>query len=457
MSLRVKLVLAVTSVAAVATVAVGVWSYRATGQRLRVEVDRSLDDAADDLLARTGPRDGRPPQYGGPNHRIDGDDLARPRQFQQIFVQTIDGSGAVLSSPSDLQLDVDQRDKTLAAAKVSNVVARRDVTVDGERFRVLTVPLGSGLGAVQLARSLAETDRLLDSLRDRTILAVVLVMLIAGALAWLVARQVTRRLVQLTAVAEHVAATGELDVSVPAGTDETGRLGSAFNAMLGALHRSKEDQQRLVQDASHELRTPLTSLRTNISVLRRYDHLDPDAWRRLLDDLDGETRELAVMVDELVELATERRSNEPEQLVSLGEVAAGAVERARRRTSRPIVLTADTSTVMGRSHALERAIANLVENAVKFDDVEGGPIEVTVHAGRVEVRDRGPGFDPVDLPHIFDRFYRAVSARARPGSGLGLSIVRAVVESHGGRVFAENRAGGGATVGFELPGTPTNL
>jgi two-component system sensor histidine kinase MprB len=319
------------------------------------------------------------------------------------------------------------------------------------------VPLGNGLGAVQLARSLAETDRLLASLRDRTILAVALVMIIAGALAWLVSRRVTRRLVQLTAAAEHVAATGELDVSVPVGADETGRLGNAFNAMLGALHRSKEDQQRLVQDASHELRTPLTSLRTNISVLRRYDHLDPDTRRRLLDDLDGETRELAVMVDELVELATERRSNEPEQLVVLGDVATNAVDRARRRTSRPIELVTDASTVIGRPHALERAIANLVENAVKFDDVDGGPIEVSVHACRVEVGDHGPGFDPVDLPHIFDRFYRAVSARARPGSGLGLSIVRAVVESHGGRVFAENRVGGGATVGFELPQTPTNL
>jgi two-component system sensor histidine kinase MprB len=454
MNLRVKLVLAVASVAAAATVAVGGWSYRAAGQRLRAEVDRSLDNAASDLLAVNGPRDYRPK---GPPRRLDGDDLARPRQFQQILVQVIDARGAVVSGPTDLRLGVDQSDETVAAAQGSAAWLRRDVTVDGERFRVLTAPLGNGVGAVQLARSLTETDRLLASLRDRTILAVALVIVVAGALAWLVARRVTRRLVQLTAAAEHVTVTGQLDVSVPVGADETGRLGTAFNAMLGALNRSKEDQQRLVQDASHELRTPLTSLRTNISVLRRYDHLDPDARRRLLDDLDGETRELAVMVDELVELATERRSNEPEQTVALGEVAASAVERARRRTSRPIVLAADASTVTGRPHALERAITNLVENAVKFDDRDGGPIEVNVQQRRVEVGDHGPGFEPADLPYIFDRFYRAVSARARPGSGLGLSIVRAVVESHGGRVFAENRPDGGAVIGFELPATPTNL
>ena len=97
-----------------------------------------------------------------------------------------------------------------------------------------------------------------------------------GLLGWLIARQVTRRLVRLTGAAEQVAATGRLDVAVPVeGTDEAGRLGAAFNEMLAALARSKDDQQRLVQDAGHELRTPLTSLRTNISVLRRYDRPRP--------------------------------------------------------------------------------------------------------------------------------------------------------------------------------------
>ena len=95
-------------------------------------------------------------------------------------------------------------------------------------------------------------------------------------------------------------------------------------------------------------------------------------------------------------------------------------------------------------------MGNLVENALKFDE-SGGPVEVVCSQGRVEVADRGPGFSDADLPHVFDRFFRATSARSRPGSGLGLAIVADVVEHHGGTVYAGNRPGGGAFVGFQLP------
>ena len=105
----------------------------------------------------------------------------------------------------------------------------------------------------------------------------------------------------------------------------------------------------------------------------------------------------------------------------------------------------------GRPLTLERAIANLVDNAIKFDEGGEAPIEVVVRQGRVEVLDRGPGIDPADLPHVFDRFYRASDARGRPGSGLGLAIVKDVVEVHGGTVFAAPRPGGGAVVGFKVP------
>ena len=124
----------------------------------------------------------------------------------------------------------------------------------------------------------------------------------------------TRRLARLTGVAEEVAATGRLDVPVPVGgSDEAGRLGTAFNEMLTALGRSRDAQQRLVQDAGHELRTPLTSLRTNVSVLRRHETLAPETRTRVIDDLDAETRELTGLVNELVELATDARDDEPAQ------------------------------------------------------------------------------------------------------------------------------------------------
>jgi two-component system sensor histidine kinase MprB len=163
------------------------------------------------------------------------------------------------------------------------------------------------------------------------------------------------------------------------------------------------------------------------------------------------------MVNELVELATDRRSEEPVVRVALREVAEQVAERARRRTDRVITVTADGSEVEGRRAGLDRALGNLVENAAKFaggGPAAAAPIEITVAAGRVQVDDRGPGIPEADLGHIFDRFYRTAEARSQPGSGLGLSIVHDVVIGHGGSVFAANRPGGGASIGFVLPLAP---
>lgn len=221
-----------------------------------------------------------------------------------------------------------------AAVRFPTDDLRRDIVIGETPYRLLTESRGDAGGAVQVARSLAENQRLLDSLRNRTIVLVLIVTMVAAGLGWLFAWQITRRLTRLTAAAEHVADTGRLDVDVAiSGADEAGRLGVAFTGMLAALADSKADQQRLIQDAGHELRTPLTSLRTNVSVLRRHPEMDPAEMGRLLEDLDGETRELTDLVNELVELATDRHDDEPVQTVTLAETAERVAERARRRTA----------------------------------------------------------------------------------------------------------------------------
>ena len=290
---------------------------------------------------------------------------------------------------------------------------------------------------------------------------IALVVATAGALAGtFVARRLTRSLVRLTAVAEEVTDTGRLDVEVPSrGHDEVGRLGAAFDTMLGRLAQAREDQQRLVQDAGHELRTPLTSIRTNISLLRRATELPAAEREEVLDDLAGESRELTALVNELVELATDRRGDEHEVDADLAEIADRVASRARRRTGRDVVLdVADDApvAVRGRLTRLERAVSNLIDNALKFDSGSTQPPEIGISRApdggvRVEVRDRGPGIPVEDLGRIFDRFHRATAVRSLPGSGLGLSIVHEVATSHGGSVFAANRPGGGAVIGFTLP------
>ncbi len=231
---------------------------------------------------------------------------------------------------------------------------------------MLTIPV-QGVGAVQIARSSRETERVLSVIRQRTLMSVSLVIIGAAIIGWLIGRQVTRRLVRLTQAADDVAVTGRLDVEVPvSGSDETGRLGKAFNGMLGALARSRDQQQQLVQDAGHELRTPLTSLRTNVAVLRRMDDLAPEARRQLVDDLDSETKELTALVNELVELATDRRDDEPAQECDLGVLCEQAAARVRRRTGREVVVHSDSSVVSCRPSAIDRAIVNLIDNAAKF-------------------------------------------------------------------------------------------
>lgn len=446
MTLRARIVAALAVLTALATTSVGVLSHRATSARLRVEVDRSLDDAARDLLVRR-----RDP--AGPMRPRRGPDVVAPAPvaaaFDLVVVQVVQPDGATLVAPEAPPLPVQAADRALAAGVGPRRDVRRDVVVAGERYRLLTVGLPAG-GALQVARSLAETERLLASLRARILGLVLLVSASAAALGWVVARQVTQRLVTLTHAAQRVADTGRMDVDVPVdGTDEAGRLGAAFAGMLAALARSRDDQQRLVQDAGHELRTPLTSLRTNVAVLRQGDRLSAQDRARLLDDLEGETRELTDLVNELVALAADERADEPTTDVLLGGIASRVAERARRRTGREVVVDADDVPIRARGSAVERAIANLVDNALKFADT--GEVEVVVRCGHVEVRDRGPGVDPDDRSRVFDRFYRADSARGRPGSGLGLSIVRSVAESHGGTVFVRPRDGGGSVIGFALP------
>lgn len=446
MSLRLKLVLALVALSTAATAAIGLFSYRTTAHQLEAQVDQSLVTATQ----RLGERPERtPPGAVGPGDESDESDERRGFRGETDVVVQLLGADGQTSSYAGESLPVDDIDVRIAnAERALNVT--RDVKVGDSRYRMLTAGYGNGMGAVQTARSLEENERVLAGLRSSILVAAIVVILGAVVLGSLIARQVTRRLVRLTAAAEEVTATRQLEVEVPvSGTDETGRLGVAFNQMLAALARSKDDQRRLVQDAGHELRTPLTSLRTNVYTLRRSDQLTADQQGQVLDDLESETEELTRLINEVVELATDRRSDEAEEQVPLGALVERVAARAAQRSGREIPVGVDGSVVTGRPLSLERAVGNLIENALKFD--EHGPVAVACSQGRVEVVDRGPGFDEPDLTRVFDRFYRSTTARSRPGSGLGLSIVADVVAQHGGEVYARNRDGGGAVVGFTIP------
>jgi two-component system sensor histidine kinase MprB len=365
------------------------------------------------------------------------------------YYQLVDGNGDV-ARPRGTEGTLPADAQTLAVARNQHGSYISDMTLDGIHMRVLTAYAGSGWAA-QIERPLTETDHLLD----RLLLVLGLVTaggaLLAGLLGRLAARATLAPVSRLTEAAEHVAATRDLASRIEApGPDEIGRLGAAFNEMMAALAAATEAQRQLVADASHELRTPLTSLRTNVEVLAQ-GRL-PEAERdRVLVDVRSQLVELTALVGDIIDLARGTETEADVADVRLDELAAAAVRRAERdRPAVRFVTDLQPTVVHGAPVRLDRAISNLIDNAAKWSP-PGGVVEVVVHDGTVTVRDHGPGIPEADLPHVFDRFYRATTARGLPGSGLGLAIVRQVAGSHGGTVSATNAPGGGAELRLELP------
>jgi two-component system, OmpR family, sensor histidine kinase MprB len=327
--------------------------------------------------------------------------------------------------------------------------------VDGVHLMVLTAPLGHGL-AVQAAAPLTTVDAELASAGVALATLSALGVATAAVLGWLVARAGLAPVARLAAVAEEVAATGDPGRRVEVDrTDELGRLATSFNTMLSALHRSLAAQRQLVSDASHELRTPLTSLRINVELLASQPGLPAAERQQVLDRVAAQGAELGRLVASVTELARgETVPGGPAGEVPLHRVVADGLDAARRDwPGTPFRAELCPCHVTGHAGRLRSAVRSLLDNAAKFSP-PGVPVEVRLAAGELTVRDYGPGIAAADRPHVFDRFYRAAAARGVPGSGLGLSIVRQVAQSHGGTVRAEPAPGGGARLRLRLPAHP---
>ncbi|MEV6300494.1 HAMP domain-containing sensor histidine kinase [Actinoplanes sp. NPDC051861] len=375
--------------------------------------------------------------------------------------QILDATGAVIGG-SATPLPV-----TAAAAGIAtagNEQVQEQVTVGPGDYLMLTVPIAGG-GAVQVGMDPSPDERVL------TLFALLLAFGCAAGIAGaaLLGRTVSRAglapVDRLTGAVEKVAVTMDLTRPIEvSGHDEIARLGRSVNAMLTAIDAARHAQRALVEDAGHELRTPLTSIRTNVELLLEVERkpelahrLPPEERAKLLADLDAQVGELATLTTELVELSREEGSREAVEEVELAEVVGAAIARVRIRAPG---LTFDTDldqvTVLGRSGELERMVVNVLDNAAKWSPA-GATVTTRIAADpsgrrcRLTVTDAGPGIAAEDLPHVFDRFYRATAARSMPGSGLGLAIVAQTATSHGGTVSADPAPSGGTTVTITLP------
>jgi two-component system sensor histidine kinase MprB len=224
--------------------------------------------------------------------------------------------------------------------------------------------------------------------------------------------------------------------------------------MLRSLNSSRERQAQLIADAGHELRTPLTSLRTNIDLLAadaRSGMLSESDRIAIMNDVNAQLVEFTSLIGDLVALARDETFATPEPL-DFRDVVNAALDRVRRRAfGLHFDVELNPFYVIGDSDMLERAVTNLLDNAVKWSP-PGGTVRVQLEGDRLRVADEGPGIAEADLPFVFDRFYRADTARNTPGTGLGLSIVAQTITQHGGWVKAGASAQGGAEFTVQLPG-----
>ena len=369
----------------------------------------------------------------------------------------------------------DSRVSTLPGATVSLVpgveelsVARRQqgssartgAASNGEPYRIVAVPLKAGTEryALVLGRPLQATNNILATLAWSLAIFGFLGVGVSSAIGFVIARAAIRPMRRLTEAVTHVTDTNELDPIVIEGTGELADLGRSFNTMLSSLQSSRERQHRLIADAGHELRTPLTSLRTNVELLvadERSRMLPEGARTDILRDIAAQLGEFTTLVGDLVHLSREDVVEPHPEPIDLRDVVHSAIARAKRRgPSLSFDVELNPLYLVGEPDSLERAITNLLDNAVKFSP-QDGTVHVLLEGDRLRISDQGPGIPDDELPHVFDRFWRSPSARNTPGSGLGLSIVAQTIKAHGGWVKAGRSAEGGAEFIIRLPGSAT--
>jgi two-component system sensor histidine kinase MprB len=432
---RTRLVLASTVAVVVAVLIASAASYLATRNSLLSAADNSLASAAKKITAGQG-----------------------ISATTATLGQVVDSTGRVVSGGP---LPVTPQVRLVAAGLAPSFFTTIDS--NGEQLREFVEPLPAGTlvtpdilengGALQIA-TLLNVGSVLTRLGIVLGAVSLIGVLLAVVLGWLVAQTALVPLNALAATVDDLAETTDVSRRLsPGRPDELGRLRRNFNRLLEALESSRRAQSQLVVDASHELRTPLTSLRTNLEVIRRVDELSETDRSVLVDDVLVQLQELTGLVGDLAELARGDQlpvRKEPARLDLLVREAVTVATTHGRAQGVRFTLDAEPTWVEADSDRLARAIGNLLDNARKWSPT-GEVVDVTCRNGAVEVRDHGPGIAPEDLPHIFDRFYRAPAARGLPGSGLGLAIVAQVVKAEGGTIRAEVDPDGGTRMTLQLP------
>jgi two-component system OmpR family sensor kinase len=478
MSLRARLIVGLLALAAAGLVTLAAVTYVEQRSQLYDRVDQQAQSAEGPVSAkldsvganvsggmpdRGGPGFG--PQGRGPGHGPGG---ALPAGY--AVGQRRDPSGTpmgrtvVVSGASQQKLPAPRFPATV---KVGHPVTVRAVGNSSLRYRVYAFLTEDQPGTTLVAIPLNDVTQTLHRLLRVEALVIAAVLLALGALSWWLVRIGLRPLDRIGATAGAIAA-GDLSHRVESTNPRTevGRLGIALNDMLGQIEKafaertaSENRLRRFLADASHELRTPLVSIRGYAELFRIGAAREPEDTEKAMRRIEDEARRMGVLVEDMLTLARLDEVRETvREPVDLRRVAADAVEDARAvDPERRIELTADAPVaVLGDPHQLRQVLGNLMRNALTHTP-RGSAVEVRAWSegddALLEVRDHGRGLPAGDPAELFERFWRAEPGRerGRGGAGLGLAIVSAIADAHGGKVTAANADGGGASFLVRLP------
>ncbi len=453
MSLRLRLTILYSALSGGVLLVFGILLYFLVSARLVNQVDSILTQTGNQLTASA---------YIDPAGGLNFVDLQNVALSSNVYVQVYNESGKLLTASNSLNDWILQPLDPIGLSLKQE--AFRDSNVNKIPWRVLTIPLvvgGRPIGTMQLAYNMKvnNTDR--SALLDILVSIALISMIIAATASWLSIGQALAPLAAVTQTALQISQTDDLSRRIPyhgPQHDEVGRLISAFNETLSRLEQLFSSQQRFLADVSHELRTPLTVIKGNVDLMRKIGTADEESLIGIEDEADRLTR----LVGDLL-LETQAESGKLPLYfapVELDTLLLEVFKEMRVLTRERIQLKLtdiDQIIVNGDRDRLKQVLINLVSNAIKYTP-QGGEVYLSLckigDKARLIVRDTGPGIPAGDLPHIFERFYRAEKSRTRSkigGFGLGLSIAYWIVTNHGGRIEVDSQEGKGTTFCIWLP------
>ncbi len=373
-----------------------------------------------------------------------------------IYVQIVSVDGRVASRSYNMGAQTLPIDEEMLTYNLKGQATSYVLRAGDARLHIYSTPLmvgGQVIGAVQVGQSLRNTDAILQTVLYLLIGGNAATLLLATLGGVFLARTALSPIDRITQTALRISRAEDLSqrLEMPQAQDEVGRLAATFNEMLGRLETLFRTQQRLIADVSHELRTPLTTMRGNLDLLRLGAADDPQARGETLETIEGEMARMSRLVADLLLLAqADAGISLAKKPVELDTLLLEVYRQAQLMADGVEVKLGheDQAVVMGDADRLTQLLLNLVDNALKYTP-PGGEVKLSLYHEQgwvqIAVADTGIGIPEEDLPHIFERFYRADKARVRGGTGLGLSIAQWIAQAHGGYLTVESQVGKGST------------